>query len=72
MEFEWDPVKSAANYKKHGVSFTEALELFGDPERIEVALSYQEERRFAVVGMMRGNIGLPSLPIVRGEQESSQ
>ena len=54
MEFEWDPVKSAANYKKHGVSFTEALELFVDPERIEVALSYQEERRFAVVGMMRG------------------
>ena len=31
MEFEWDAVKSAANYKKHGVSFTEALELFGDP-----------------------------------------
>jgi uncharacterized DUF497 family protein len=31
MEFEWDPRKSYANLKKHGVSFHEAATIFGDP-----------------------------------------
>jgi uncharacterized protein len=31
MEFEWDPQKAAANLKKHGVSFEEAVSVFGDP-----------------------------------------
>ena len=30
MDFEWDPIKAHANQKKHGVSFTEAAEVFGD------------------------------------------
>jgi uncharacterized protein len=31
MEFEWDPRKSDANLKKHGLSFHEASTIFGDP-----------------------------------------
>jgi len=31
MEFEWDPRKSNANFKKHGISFHEASTIFGDP-----------------------------------------
>jgi hypothetical protein len=31
MEFEWDPDKSEANLKKHGISFHEASTVFGDP-----------------------------------------
>ncbi len=31
MEFEWDPNKDAKNIKRHGVSFTEAATVFGDP-----------------------------------------
>ena len=31
MEFEWDPRKSDANLKKHGISFHEASTIFGDP-----------------------------------------
>jgi hypothetical protein len=31
MEFEWNLDKAAANLKKHGVSFTEAATVFGDP-----------------------------------------
>ncbi len=31
MEFEDDPVKAAANLKKHNVSFEEAASVFGDP-----------------------------------------
>jgi len=30
MDFEWDPNKAHTNQKKHGVSFTEAAEVFGD------------------------------------------
>jgi uncharacterized DUF497 family protein len=31
LSFEWDPRKDAANRRKHGVSFEEALPVFGDP-----------------------------------------
>jgi uncharacterized protein len=30
MEFEWDPRKDAANRRKHGVRFNEALTVFAD------------------------------------------
>ncbi len=29
--FEWDPVKATANYRKHRVSFEEAVTAFQDP-----------------------------------------
>ena len=31
MQFEWDDLKAALNESKHGVSFTEAMTVFGDP-----------------------------------------
>ena len=31
MEFEWDPQKSDANRKKHGISFPDAATVFADP-----------------------------------------
>ena len=31
MQFEWDDSKAASNEGKHGVSFTEAMTVFGDP-----------------------------------------
>jgi uncharacterized DUF497 family protein len=31
LSFEWDPRKDAANRKKHGVAFVEALTAFSDP-----------------------------------------
>ncbi len=30
LKFEWDATKAASNLKKHGVSFDEALSVFGD------------------------------------------
>ena len=30
MDFEWDDAKARSNEKKHGVSFLEATEVFGD------------------------------------------
>jgi uncharacterized protein len=31
MRFEWDPQKAKQNFKKHGVSFDEAVTTFYDP-----------------------------------------
>lgn len=31
LSFEWDPRKAAYNVRKHGVSFEEAVQVFGDP-----------------------------------------
>ena len=30
MDFEWDPTKARANEQKHGISFLEACDVFGD------------------------------------------
>jgi uncharacterized protein len=30
LSFEWDPRKAAANRRKHGVSFEQAIPIFGD------------------------------------------
>jgi uncharacterized DUF497 family protein len=31
MQFEWDPDKAARNIAKHGVTFSDAATVFGDP-----------------------------------------
>ncbi|MFZ5560728.1 MAG: BrnT family toxin [Pseudomonadota bacterium] len=31
LHFEWDPRKAESNFRKHGVSFAEAAEVFHDP-----------------------------------------
>lgn len=31
MDFEWDDDKAEANTRKHGVTFSEAMTVFGDP-----------------------------------------
>lgn len=30
LKFEWDKIKADNNYKKHGIKFTEAAEIFAD------------------------------------------
>jgi len=53
--FEWDPVKAAANLRKHGVSFEIAMRAFADP----FALTEQDrieggEARWQTLGMVEG------------------
>ena len=50
--FTWDPAKAAVNLRKHGVSFDEALTVFGDPlARIHDDSEHSErERREIIVG----------------------
>lgn len=55
MIYEWDLRKAAGNYRKHGISFTEAATVFLDP----LAVSYEDpdhsvdEDRFITIGHSR-------------------
>lgn len=52
MEFEWDANKDRANIKKHGVSFADACESFGDSRGfvLEDTEHSKDEERFYWVG----------------------
>ncbi|NOT09363.1 MAG: BrnT family toxin [Gemmatimonadales bacterium] len=50
-EFEWSPTKAAANYRKHGVTFEEAVAAFADSFALllpDPAHSEEEERYLAL------------------------
>jgi len=53
VEFEWDAEKAASNAAKHGVTFTEAMTVFGDP--LEIAIVDPDhsgsELRFLSIGL---------------------
>jgi uncharacterized DUF497 family protein len=62
LKFEWDPKKAASNLSKHGVSFEEALTVFGDPlarifdnedhsveEQREIIIGHSVKERLLVV-----------------------
>ena len=51
--FEWDAGKAEANLRKHGVSFAEAVTVFGDPLSMNMSdPDHSEgEHRFIVMGM---------------------
>ena len=50
MDFEFDPAKSAANLKKHGIDFLGARALWSDPDRLEVQARSLDEPRTQVIG----------------------
>jgi uncharacterized DUF497 family protein len=54
MEFEFDPAKSEANRKKHGIDFLEAQALWDDPDLIEIPAKTTGETRFLVVAKLSG------------------
>ena len=56
MEFEWDADKAASNLDKHGVSFAEAMTVFGDPLEITIADPDHSESEFRFL-----SIGLSAL-----------
>lgn len=55
LEFEWDEDKAAANWKKHGVDFRDAVRVFSDPFRKEMydAAHSTDEDRFNTIGRVR-------------------
>ena len=54
MEFEFDPAKSGANNRKHGIDFTDAQSLWDDPDLVEVPATTSGETRFLVIGKIAG------------------
>ena len=52
MELEFDPRKSAANKKKHGIDFIEAKALWGDPDLLEIPAKTTDEPGYLVVGII--------------------
>ena len=53
LRFEWNPVKAAANFRKHGISFDEARTVFEDDEALFMADPDHsvEEDRWVLLGM---------------------
>jgi hypothetical protein len=54
MEFEFDPQKSQANKKKHGIDFDEAQALWDDPDLIEIPVRTSDEPRFLIIAKSSG------------------
>lgn len=46
FNFEWDPDKAARNLRKHGVSFDEAVSVFGDGLALTFADADHSETEF--------------------------
>jgi uncharacterized DUF497 family protein len=53
VKFEWDPEKASLNEAKHGVSFEEAISVFGDPLATSVPDPdhSESEERFLTTGL---------------------
>jgi uncharacterized protein len=47
-EFDWDEEKERANVRKHGVSFTEAATVFGDPHAMYLVDRTHPEREVLI------------------------
>ncbi|MBE7516590.1 MAG: BrnT family toxin [Chloracidobacterium sp.] len=57
MEFDWDENKAAVNFKKHGVTFEEAMTVWQDYFNIELIDHKHslEEKRFYMIGESEQN-----------------
>ena len=50
MKFEWDENKNISNYKKHGIDFYLATEVFSDASAVEASRLVNGEERVQVIG----------------------
>lgn len=56
MNFEFDPNKSAANQKKHGIDFVAAQQLWVDPDAIGFQARSEDEERFALLAKLQRRV----------------
>ena len=55
--FEWDPEKAKENFAKHGVSFSEATDVFSDDYAWTIEEQYVgNEYRYRIIGMGRRRV----------------
>jgi uncharacterized DUF497 family protein len=48
VRFTWDPRKAAANVRKHGVTFEEAVTVFADPLALLVTDAVEADREILI------------------------
>lgn len=55
MKFQWDSDKAVSNIKKHGISFTDAVTVFGDTLAVTIPDPVHSigEIRFLTIGQSR-------------------
>ncbi|MGC1376622.1 MAG: BrnT family toxin [Anaerolineales bacterium] len=51
MDYQWDPHKARINFRKHGVSFADAVLVFEDTAAITIEDEHNEEERYITIGM---------------------
>ncbi len=59
MPFQWDPNKAESNIWKHGISFEQAITVFGDPQlqfTVDPKHSNGEAREWAIGAIETGQI----------------
>ena len=56
MNFEFDPAKSKANEKKHGIDFVAAQEFWEDVNRLELPVFSAVEPRWMLLAQTEGKI----------------
>jgi len=57
MDFEWDPEKETANITKQGVSFGEAMTVFGAPLELTIADPDHSEAEFRFISIGASSAG---------------
>ncbi len=69
MGFQFDPVKAAANARKHGVSFADAEGVFYDPLAVHAPDPDAEgEERYVAVGEGSAGVILVVVYTMRGDE----
>ena len=54
LVFEWDASKARINLEKHGVSFEDAVTIFGDPRAITIESRIDTgEQRWVTIGLTK-------------------
>lgn len=51
IAFEWDPRKAAANVRKHGIQFADAVLVLEDERAVSLRNDFDGEQRWVTVGM---------------------
>lgn len=51
MDYEWDPAKAEANWRKHGVRFADAVPVFSDEAALTIDDPEPDEARYVTIGM---------------------
>lgn len=51
MTYQWDSDKAAANLRKHGIDFADAVSVFSDDLAITISDERFDEERFITIGI---------------------